>query len=277
MSASPYTFDAQDADVILRAPLQLGSEEFKDFHAHKVILSIASTLFHDMFSIPQPPRHTSENTTLEIVHVSESADALETFLRFIYPIDPPVVEDLRLLDDLLQLADKYMAKTVTTRLKKLLILPSFLEDDPIRVYAIARRANLNDEAELAITHSFKIDPVRDIHPAYLQIMTAEAYNSLLMSHATRRSGLISALGQARIPPLGVNACHCSNWFYYRLRQKITIAIWESPFLDKSRLDSCLNSTGADKSTCGLGSSCRVSTQAISKYLTDILNEVGKLG
>ena len=51
MSALPYTFDAQDADVILRAPLRPGSDEFKDLRAHKAILSIASIFFRDMFSL----------------------------------------------------------------------------------------------------------------------------------------------------------------------------------------------------------------------------------
>ena len=52
MSVPSYAFDDPDADVILRAPLQPGSDEFKDFHVHKLILSIASTTFRDTFSIP---------------------------------------------------------------------------------------------------------------------------------------------------------------------------------------------------------------------------------
>ena len=119
MSALPYTFDAQDADVILRAPLRPGSDEFKDFRAHKAILSIASIFFRDMFSLPRSPHHTPEDTKgLNVVPISESAEVTETFLRLIYPVDPPLIEDLRLLDGLLQLADKYTVKIVTARLKK---------------------------------------------------------------------------------------------------------------------------------------------------------------
>ena len=77
MAASSYTFDAQDADVVLRAPLQPGSDQFKDFHAHKTILSIASTLFHDMFSLPQP---TTGDATLPIIPVTELAEIFEVFL-----------------------------------------------------------------------------------------------------------------------------------------------------------------------------------------------------
>ena len=279
MSASPYTFDAQDADVILRAPLRPGSDEFKDFHVHRVILSIASTFFHDMFSLPQPPSHPAEDSKgLDIVPISESANILEAFLRFIYPVDPPAIEDLRLLDDLLQFTDKYMAQIVTAKLRKLLVLPSFLEDDPVWVYAIARRANLNEEAKLAITHTFNIDPVQDIPRTHLQIMTAETYNSLLVSHAARRAMLMYALKQAKFPSLAQNMCDCSNWFYTRIHKDIALAIWKSPFLDRQRLDSCLSDFGnMPKSMCGLGSSCRVSPQTISKHFTSILEEVAKLG
>lgn len=53
MSIPSRVFGGPDADVILRAPLQTGSDKFKDFHVHKLILSIASTFFQDTFS-PSP-------------------------------------------------------------------------------------------------------------------------------------------------------------------------------------------------------------------------------
>ena len=89
MSDSPYAFNAPDADVILRAPLKKGSTELKDFRVHKAILSVASTLFSDMFSIPQPPPYAKGDTTLPTVQVAESAEVFELFLRLIYPIAEP--------------------------------------------------------------------------------------------------------------------------------------------------------------------------------------------
>jgi len=51
-----------DADVILRA------SGGKEFHAHKLVLSLASPVFRDMFSVPQPPQspHNSPPSTLTI-------------------------------------------------------------------------------------------------------------------------------------------------------------------------------------------------------------------
>ena len=271
MSASPYTFDAQDADVILRAPLQPGLDEFKDFHTHKLILSIASTFFHDMFNIPQPPQSAMADITLPVIHVTEPPEVFETFLRLIYPVDPPVIEGLLSVDTLFQIADKYLAKSVTMKLAKLLLLPSFLKDDPIWVYAIARRANLNKEAELAIAHTFTINLVGEVSRTHLQTMTAEAYNSLLMSHAVRRVKLVSVLDQAKFP-MGSYPCICHVVFCAKVHKNITIAIWEYPFLDRRRLDSCLP---IPTSTCGRAI-CGVTKQTIDKYFTDILDGIGKL-
>ena len=161
MSSSPYTFDAPDADVIVRAPLQQGSEELKDFHVHKVILSVASTLFCDTFSIPQPPQPVESDATLPIVKITESAGVFETFLRLIYPIEPPTVNSLQVVD-LLQVAEKYTATGIHAKLRRFLVSSSFLKADPVLVYAIACRANLDKEARLAIPHTFGIDLVQDV-------------------------------------------------------------------------------------------------------------------
>ena len=161
MSDSSYAFDAPDADVIIRAPLQQGSKELKDFRVHKTILSVASTPFRDVFSIPQPPQPAESDTTLPIVQVAESAGDFEIFLRLIYPIEPPVINSLQLVDHL-RLAEKYMATGVHARLKQILFSPSFLRDDPVLVYAIACRANLNKEAIFAILRTLETDLVQGV-------------------------------------------------------------------------------------------------------------------
>ena len=278
MSTPPYTFDADDADVILRAPLYPWSDEFKDFHTHKTILSIASSLLRDMFSIPQPPQHATGDVTLPIVQIVESADVFETFLRLVYPIEPPAVHSLQLVDNLFQLADKYMASVVHAKLKPILVSPPFLRDDPIWVYAIACRANLDEEAGLAIPYTFRIDLIQEIPSIHLQKMTAETYNQLLLSHAARRAELISVLNRATLRGSVPSGCSCGKGkFYSRLRKDICLAIWERPFLDRQRLDLCLaNFTGMSKSRCGLGPACRVSARTISTYFTGILEQIGKL-
>ena len=92
-----------DADIILRA------SGGKEFHAHKLVLSLASPVFRDMFSVPQPPP-TNESPKLPVVDVHDSPEALEIFLQFIYPIRNPVIRDAYTLASIVRLADKYDAK-----------------------------------------------------------------------------------------------------------------------------------------------------------------------
>jgi hypothetical protein len=250
MSASPYTFDGPGADVILRAPLQPGSDEFKDFHVHKLILSIASSVFQDILSIPQPPRHTSEDTTLDVIGVTEPAKVIENFLQLIYPVDPPVIEDLRLLDDLFRLADKYAAKGVCKKLKKRLVSPSFLEDDPIGVFAIACRSKLGEEGRLAVSHTFSIDLINEISEEHLQTMTTKSYHRLLAKHAFRREQLVGAVDQAvqQLQPAAtwLPPCACVE----KLKKEIRLKISGRPFLDREILETCFSSMRALGLKCG---------------------------
>jgi len=274
MSAPPYNFDANDADVILRTPLRPGSDEFKDFRIHKPILSIASTLFRDMFSLPQPA---TGDDTLPVIPVTESAEVFEIFLRLIYPLEPPAITSLQLVDDLFQLAEKYMANSVHAKLKHILVSPSFLRDDPIWVYTLACRAGLNAETELAIPLTFNINLVRDIPLTHLRMMTGETHNRLLTSHADRRAELTSIIRRAKFQTQDFSGCACGHWFYTRLRDSINLAMVEKPFLDKQKLESCLPTTTSEESKCGLGSGCRLSERVISEYFTRILDKAGKVG
>ena len=279
MSDSPYTFDSPDADIIIRAPLRPDDPEpsqFKDFHTHTAILSTASTVFHDMFSVPQPPQSAEDDANLPVVHIVEPAEIFEIFLRLIYPIEIPTIDSPRIVGHLLELSEKYMTNGVHTRLKQILVSPSFLKSDPIWVYAIACRMDLDEEAKLAIRHTYQINPIRGIPPSLLQEMTTETYNHLLGSHATRREELTTVVNKTKCPPRE-GKCVCGIGFYTILRKDITLAIWEKPFLDRRRLDSCLPGSKGPKSACELRSSCRLSARVISSYFNTILDGVERLG
>jgi hypothetical protein len=250
MSASPYAFDSPDADVILRAPLYHGSDEFKDFRVHKAILSIASNVFRDILSTPRPLRHISGDTTLDVIKVTGPPGVLRDFLELIYPVDPPVIPHLQLVDDLFRLADKYSAMGVRARLKTLLVSPSFLERDPVGVFAIACRSHLNEEKRLAISHTFSVDIVDGISGEHLQAMTTSNYHSLLAEHASRRRQLIDAID--RVPPAErIEWCSCVE----KLKKEIRLITSGRPFLDREMLDACLSSMRESSSKCNGGKHC----------------------
>ena len=82
---APYNFDAPDADAILR------SSDGKEPRVDRLILSLASLVFRNMFSLPQrtePPSHTPS------VDVPEPSDILQPFIQYLYPRSPPKVSDL---------------------------------------------------------------------------------------------------------------------------------------------------------------------------------------
>jgi len=99
-------FNAPDADIILRA---LGPPK-RDFRVHKLVLSLASPVFKDMFSLPQPTSddlRKSSVAELEIVEVTDPTDALDVILRMIYPFAPPSFDgSLDTLVECLVIADK---------------------------------------------------------------------------------------------------------------------------------------------------------------------------
>lgn len=236
MSSSSFTctFDAPDADVIVRAPLQQGSKEFKDFHVHKAILSVASTLFRDTFSSSKPPQPAESDTTLPIVQITEPAGVSETFLRLIYPIEPPVIDSLQLVDHLLQLAEKYAATGVHAKLKRILVSPSFLKADPISVYAIARHANLDEEARLAISHTFETDLVQGVPPSKLRMVAVESHNRLLVECSLRRDKLLHAVDEVyRLRGNCPEGCCCAE----QLKKEMRLQLSSKPFLNGELLES----------------------------------------
>ena len=159
-----------NADIILRA------SGGKEFHAHKLILSLVSPVFGDMFSVPQPPP--TESTHLPIVDVDDPPKALEMFLQFIYPTRNPPINDIETLVSILRLADKYNAKDVLDVHKD--YLPSTSPDfPPIQMYAILCACGREEEAgAVARRVPFASLKTLDSNPL-LQFISATQYQRLV--------------------------------------------------------------------------------------------------
>jgi len=90
----PYEFTADDADIILRAS-RCDAPAPRDFRVHKIILSIVSPVFKDMFDVPQPiPPASPAEATIPIINVDDTPEDLEVFLRVIYPFGLPTMPTL---------------------------------------------------------------------------------------------------------------------------------------------------------------------------------------
>ena len=174
-----YSFDAEDADLIIRAA------DCKEFRVHGCILSIASPVFRDMFSFPQPHDSTHQ---LPRVDLPETATTLDTLLRYIYPIPSPKIEDFTTLSNLLVSAEKYGAEGVISRLREILISSHFLDLDPLRVYAIACRWSFLEEVKFASSRTVYVDLVNQGEGCTedMKYMSGLDYHRLLVLQRARK-------------------------------------------------------------------------------------------
>ncbi|KAJ7358194.1 hypothetical protein DFH08DRAFT_953382 [Mycena albidolilacea] len=197
-------FNDTDADVILR------SSDGVDFHVYRLVLSLASSVFRDMFAFPTP----QSEPTIPTVQVSESALVLDAALRFWYPgAEPTAVQTLDLLRDALEvLVLKYNMRFVIPLAKQQ--LREYIGSDPVAVFSIACRHEWKDIALDAAKGSLKL-PLRafdEARPAQLEYMTAGTYHTLLQYHsecAKVATAATSSLQWATY--LNIPGADCTNW------------------------------------------------------------------
>jgi len=192
---SDEMFNWPDGDIILRAT---HGTESRDFRVHKLFLSFASPVFKDMFNLPQPSPAASTIDTIDMV---DPPRALEVILHFIYPsCDPPAINDLTLLSEVLVLADKYDIRAARSRLR-----PSFVEfakTEPLRVYAIACRLGFEDEMKIASSHttSIHLAGLTEL-PDEFKLIPATEYHRLILLHARYRKEVEAiATCPPQVPP-----------------------------------------------------------------------------
>jgi hypothetical protein len=76
-------FDVPDANLIIR------SSDFVDFRVHKPVLAMASPVFKDLFTLPQPSDSESDDD-LPVVKLPEDSELLHSLVSIIYPV-PTVI------------------------------------------------------------------------------------------------------------------------------------------------------------------------------------------
>ncbi|KAJ7445267.1 hypothetical protein FB451DRAFT_1104358 [Mycena latifolia] len=193
-------FDDPGADVILR------SSDGIDFRVHRLVLSLASPFFKQMFSLPQPTAEPEVPT----IPVTESAAALDRALRFWYPGAGPAVDQTldELRETLESLIMKYDVQSIVPFAKK--ELRGYLDKDAVAVYAIAWRHQWKDLAREAAKKTLTI-PLRDFALArrsQLNYITGDAYHTLLHYHfqcgkiATLASSSLKWTTRIKIPGIG---------------------------------------------------------------------------
>jgi len=161
-------FCADDADVVIRAA---GA---RDFRVHKVILSLVSPVFKDMFTLPQP---TSD--IVPHVDVQESPETWSNILHTIYPMPNPTIDNLDDLESLLLAAKKYEVQFIIDVHKKGFENWEFIKEDPFRLYGIAYACGFEDQAKYVARHADTMTVVRRFKDDTLDGVTAASYRCLI--------------------------------------------------------------------------------------------------
>ena len=155
-------FDNPRADLVLR------SSDEVHFRVLKGILSIASTVFADMFGIPPPPSDRQDE--IQVVPVSEDSTALDVVLRHLYPVRTPKGDILLYASILAEFARKYQVDVLDE------FIPSYLKDsverDPVGVYAIAATYEYKSIGANAARLCLNL-PFSGLNSPYLRCTTTE--------------------------------------------------------------------------------------------------------
>ena len=215
---STYQFAADDADIVLRASR---CDAPREFRVHKIILSIASPVFKDMFGIPQPASSiTSAGVAIPVIDVDDTPEDLETFLRMIYPFGFPAMSTVDAISRALDILDKYQVQGASLNpLRSLLVSPEFLKNDPIQVYSLACGWKFKEEADLAAPYTTSRDVLRSARVQDIQRMTGMEYHRILFLGEERRS---KGQEYIRTAPAGCVGFGCPNYkkFYATFRDNL---------------------------------------------------------
>jgi len=237
-------FNVPGGDITLRTH---GSPN-REFRVHKLILSLASSVFRDMFDVPQPKpdAHAGSEADIEVVDMIDPPQALELVLKLIYPLPPPSVDSLDLLVESLVITDKYNIESARARLR--LELHKFVDQAPLRVYAIASRFGFGEEAETASTLTIRtyLPALTDL-PDDLKYIPATSYHKLVVLHEKRRKEIEDAIDGVLFEPACLECKVAKALAEPRMRTKLVRIICRGT---QTTVVACIKELGiVCKATC----------------------------
>jgi len=182
-------FEPPHADVIVQ------SSDLVNFRVNKVVLSVSSPFFADMFSLPQP----SDSELIDglpVIRLSEDAEILNSLLTMLYPVLPAVPNSYDKALELLATCQKYdmagVQSSVRTEIKSRGPIVS-TGTMAYRAYAISSNANLLPEMETSSRHTLDFPMTFDYLSDELTLFGDRALGNLIGYRKRCRDGLVSTL------------------------------------------------------------------------------------
>jgi hypothetical protein len=209
-SSMPDRLDMSDADVIIQ------SCDLVNFRVHKSALSLSSSIFGDMFSLPQPSNDQAVDG-LPIVRLSEDAEVLNGLLTMLYPIPSVMPQSYEKSLMLLAASQKYDMVGVQSHIRaemKSRKFPTLIGSPAFREYAIASRGRLPAErissALLTLNVPMTFDHLCDVLPLF----EGWALRDLIDFRKRCRDSLVSCFQSLLIPhqpPFNIWLCGANSY------------------------------------------------------------------
>ena len=181
-----HPFDRPNADVILRS----SDKEPVDFRVYKLLLSLASPFFSEIFSLPQPstPSIYSEESQdpcgLPVIQMTEDKETLRLLLGLCFPVSvskSPYFSSLQELQKVIEATFKFEMEGLKKHLRAELIALRFIEAQPLRAFTIAYRYGWDAEARKAARYTLR----HHMNPAFvseLEYISGATYYRLQEYH-----------------------------------------------------------------------------------------------
>jgi len=171
------TFDDPDGDLILR------TADGVDFHVHQTVLQLSSSFFATMFSLPQAPSQVDGDKFQpadNVVCVSDDSKVLYRLLSWADPRGALELRDLQDAAEILTCAEKYGMLMVKRRMMEFGYGGrESLKENPIALFALARRFGHPEMADFAAEESLRIAVVDWPDSTLLDLITARDYQALV--------------------------------------------------------------------------------------------------
>jgi len=175
-------FSSPEANVVLAA-----KESKMYFRVHLFTLKSTSGFFRTMYSLPQSSMSDSDTMYLE-----EDAEVLTILLQMICGLSFADITSFDLLESVLSAAEKYDMPGAMSILRMCLLSPA-LSDNPIRLYALAKRHGWDAVAKTLSTRTLSLNIYDPIHYPSLRNMPPDALLDLFVLHRSRRDGMKDCL------------------------------------------------------------------------------------
>ncbi|KAI6164556.1 hypothetical protein EDD17DRAFT_1755068 [Pisolithus thermaeus] len=117
----------------------------------------------------------------DIIEIAEDSLTTERVLHFCYPFTNPVLENLDDIQKVLAMMKKFGMRGLMERVRSLLVQPSFLEEEPLRVFAIAYRFGFEAETHIAARSTLR-HQIFGPYVKELEHIPASVYHKLLQYH-----------------------------------------------------------------------------------------------